>query len=412
MTVARLGQAIYDGLNALATQIQNCNGINPNVQAHLTNETRRLDQELWSSQRLLQIEIDKDVSARNALWKQVEYLQDQVKLANRDRDRACMERDQLQLVKEDHQLREKNISEKFERAEQHWRQQLEDLRKQISVQDEQLKGKRALWLESNPGTSARREAMNATLRDPFNSPSTHQQAMFDSGYLGGHGSTISSSFRSPPRSSFAQPTSNLAPLGAPRGPRRRGNLPTGSALPARVLPLPTYTEGSSFRVRTEFSDPTVDTPPSMALVPYSGEVDPATRYKAEFTNIYELVEGWVKSYANLPNLANDQKIARSNNVLWDFMMNCAYPGHRQDSHTHVMTILNDPNSRCWFVMRMAITYLTKEVMTISAFHHFNPATDAEFADVKKKLQELRGTLYHQFCIQSRIIANFLPRRGH
>jgi hypothetical protein len=236
--------------------------------------------------------------------------------------------------------------------------------------------------------------------------------MFDSGYLGGHGSTISSSFRSPPRSSFAQPTSNLAPLGAPRGPRRRGNLPTGSALPARVLPLPTYTEGSSFRVRTEFSDPTVDTPPSMALVPYSGEVDPATRYKAEFTNIYELVEGWVKSYANLPNLANDQKIARSNNVLWDFMMNCAYPGHRQDSHTHVMTILNDPNSRCWFVMRMAITYLTKEVVTISAFHHFNPATDAEFADVKKKLQELRGTLYHQFCIQSRIIANFLPRRGH
>ena len=397
MTAARLGQAIYDGLNALAAQIHNCSGMNPDVQAHLTNATQRLDQELSSAQRLLQIEIDRDVSTRNALYKQVEYLQDQLKFANRDRDQFCMERDQLKRSLDAIHVKDNQINEKWERAEQNWRQQVDDLRKQVSIQDEQLKGKRALWLESNPGSSARREAMNATLRDPFNSPSMHQQPMIDSGYLGGHGSNAPSSFRSPPRNSYAQVTSNLAPIGAPRGPRRRGNLPTGSALPARVLPpLTTYTDTSSFIAKTEHGGD--DNLGSLAMVPYSGgEVDAAPRFKAEFTHIYELIEGWVKSYANLPNLANDQKIARSNNVLWDFMMNCAYPGHRQDSHTHVMTLLNDPNSRCWFVMRMAISYLTKELLTLGAFHHFNAATDAEFADVKKKLQELRGLLDHPYC---------------
>jgi hypothetical protein len=55
-----------------------------------------------------------------------------------------------------------------------------------------------------------------------------------------------------------------------------------------------------------------------------------------------------------------------------------------------MTLLNDPNTRCWFVMRMAITYLTKDIMTLGVFDKFNPATDAEFDEVKKKLQELRG----------------------
>ena len=391
MTVARLGQATYDGLNAIVVLMHHCNGMNPDVQAHLTNAIQRLDHELSSAQRLLQFEIDREVSTRNALYKQVEYLQDQLKFAARDRDHFCMERDQLQRSLDAIRKQDNKISEKWERAEQNWRQQVEDLRKQVSIQDEQLKGKRALWLESNPGSSARREAMNATLRDPFNSPSTHQQALFDSGYLGGHGSSAPSSFRSPPRSSYAQVTTNLAPIGAPRGPRRRGNLPTGSALPARVVPQTTYNDGSSFQARTEHGGSTVDPQESLALVPYSGEADAAPRFKAEFTHIYELIEGWVKSYANLPNLANDQKIARSNNVLWDFMMNCAYPGHRQDSHTHVMTLLNDPNARCWFVMRMAITYLIKELLTLGAFRHFSPASDAEFADVKKKLQELRGT---------------------
>jgi hypothetical protein len=61
-----------------------------------------------------------------------------------------------------------------------------------------------------------------------------------------------------------------------------------------------------------------------------------------------------------------QAIARSNDIPWAYMMNCTYPAHRQDSHTHVMTLLNDLKTRYWVIMRMAVTYRVKDVMSIYA----------------------------------------------
>ena len=393
MTVARFGQVIHDGLGSITAKLEGCTGINPNVQYHLIHETRRLAQEVFDAQQRAQLEADKVANDRHALYQQIEIAHEQLRTTTSDKDRYCMERDQLRRTMEALRMKEKKNAEKYERLEQQYKQQIEDLHKQISVQDEQLKGKRALWLESNPGSSARREAMNAAMRDPFNSPSTSQRTGYDSGYICGIGSVASSSTRSPPRSSFVPPTANLAPVGAPRGPRRRGPLPVGSALPGKVLPNATWTESSSFRVfKTE---PNTPPPTSMALVPFKVDDDPAPRFKAEYSKIFALVEGWVKTYANIPNLENDQKIARTNDVLWAYMMNCTYPGQRQDSHTHVMTLLEETNSRFWFVMRMSITYLTKEVMTIGVFYGFNPGTDNEFEEVKKKLLE-RGKRAPQF----------------
>jgi hypothetical protein len=393
MTVARFGQVIHDGLGSITAKLEDCTGINPNVQYHLIHETRRLAQEVFDAQQRAQLEADKVANDRHALYQQIEIAHEQLRTTTSDKDRYCMERDQLRRTMEALRMKEKKNAEKYERLEQQYKQQIEDLHKQISVQDEQLKGKRALWLESNPGSSARREAMNAAMRDPFNSPSTSQRTGYDSGYIGGIGSVASSSIRSPPRSSFVPPPASLAPVGAPRGPRRKGNLPVGSALPGKVLPNATWTESSSFRVfKTE---PNTPPPSSMALVPFKTDDDPAPRFKAEFSKIFALVEGWVKTYANIPNLENDQKIARSNDVLWAYMMNCTYPGQRQDAHTHVMTLLDESSSRFWFVMRMAITYLTKEVMTIGVFYGFNPGTDNEFEEVKKKLLE-RGKRAPQF----------------
>lgn len=400
MSVARLGQEIFDGLKDLGSKIQSCKGMNPNVQNYLFNEIRRVDQELANSRVSLQHEFDRAASDRNSLYQQIDQIQQQLEASQQDRDHYCMERDQLQRTVDAIRVKERKNAEKFNKLEQEYKKQIDDLHKQVTVMDEQLKGKRALWLDSNPGSSARREAMNATMRDPFNSPSTSQHTGFDSGFMGGHGSVLSS-LRGPSESSFGQPTSSLAPVGAPRGPRRRGNLPTGSALPAKVIPASIWTEPSTFRpFKTEPSTPPLPAATSMALVPFNNESDPAPVYKAEFTKVYGLVEGWVKTYASTPNLASDQQVARSNDVLWAFMMNCTYPGQRQDAHTHVMTLLNDPNTRCWFVMRMAIAYLTKEVMTIGAFKAFNPGSDGEFAEVKTKLSDLRGKLAQHFHLGS------------
>ena len=74
----------------------------------------------------------------------------------------------------------------------------------------------------------------------------------------------------------------------------------------------------------------------------------------------KLIKGWGRSSPMI------QAIARSNDILWAYMMNCTYSGHRQDSHTHVMTLLDDLKTRYWFIMRMAVTYCVKDVMSIYA----------------------------------------------
>jgi hypothetical protein len=68
-------------------------------------------------------------------------------------------------------------------------------------------------------------------------------------------------------------------------------------------------------------------------------------------------------------------------------MNQTYPGQRQDSHTHVMALIEDVSSRYWFVVRMIIAYLMKEIVIIDLFHTFSPETDIEFTQVKKRLEE-------------------------
>jgi hypothetical protein len=385
MTVARLAQNFSEGMAAITAKINSCNGINSNIQQYLVNEAHRLTQAFTAGQSLLQFEFDKTINERNELYKQLDQSHQLLQAANNDRDRYCIQKDQLQRSVDELRNKEKQNSEKLERAERKWKQERDDLLKQVSAQEEQIKGKRALWLDSNPGSSARREAMTA-IRDPFNSPSASQATGEDSGYIAG-GSLTSPSIQSRPPSLFGSvgPPTSMAPIGAPRGPRRRGHLPTGPAQKAMVLPNNSWGPGTTYKVfNTEPASPPIQ---SMALVPFANEEHPASRYQAEFSKIFALVEGWVKTYANIPNLANDQKIARSNDVLWAYMMNCTYPGHRQDSHTHVMTLLNDENSRYWFIMRMAITYLAKDVMSIDAYYKFSPPTDAQFEEVKKKLQE-------------------------
>jgi hypothetical protein len=55
--------------------------------------------------------------------------------------------------------------------------------KELAFKDEQLKGKRALWMDSHPGSSARRDAMS-TIRNPFTSPTASHKSRFDSNPMG------------------------------------------------------------------------------------------------------------------------------------------------------------------------------------------------------------------------------------
>jgi hypothetical protein len=374
------------------------------IQEPLINDVRKMGQDFNEKQRLLQQNHDRERENRDQLQSDLDEAYRQLRDAIADRDRAFMERDALRSKIDDLRLKHKKSVERVEKIGQHWKQVSDDYMKQISAQEEQLKGKRALWLESNPGSSARRSAMNA-IRDPFNSPSASHTSAFG----GGNTSKVDSmgnvcSTTSPSLQGSFGPSPFQAPTGpAHRGPRRRPNLPVNRAQPG-VESAPVPWGGASTKIYdTRPGDtpinplykpsaaPTPAVPTSTALVLHTNNEDRAPEYQAAFSKIYALVEGWVKTYSNVPNLENDQAITRSNETLWAYMMNCTYPDHRQDSHTHVMALLQDAKTRYWFVMRMAITYCVKDIMSIEVFKKYSTAVEVTINDCKKKLEE-RGML--------------------
>jgi hypothetical protein len=186
-------------------------------------------------------------------------------------------------------------------------------------------------------------------------------------------------FASPPQ--IAIPT---RPSNRVSGPRRRGNLPTARAQPANDFPS-TFNWGSNNS--KVFNTEPGDTPLSMALVLRQDPEAQVWMYQGEITKLFSLIEGWVKTYASVPNLTNDSAIARSNDILWAYMMNCTYPGHRQDSHTHVMALLSEARTRFWFVMRMACQYCVKDMMSLEAFLGFSIPVDNRLNEAKLKLLE-------------------------
>ncbi len=141
MTVARFGQVIHDGLGSITAKLESCTGINPNVQYHLIHEARRLGQEVYDAQQRAQLEADKVASDRNALFQQVEVAHEQLRTTTSDKDRYCMERDQLRRTMEALRLEEKKNAEKHERLEQHYKQQIEDLHKQFRTNNSRGSGR-------------------------------------------------------------------------------------------------------------------------------------------------------------------------------------------------------------------------------------------------------------------------------
>jgi hypothetical protein len=141
-------------------------------------------------------------------------------------------------------LKAKQSAENLLAIQSHWQSVNETLTTRLREQDEQIAGKRALWLQSNPGSSARRDAMNAAIRDPFNSPTAKRS--FDTGGQMGMGGLGSPPMRSPHFNSFdsfTQPRPSLSQQSsfnlqdAPRGVRRVANLHSGTLF-GRAMPGP------------------------------------------------------------------------------------------------------------------------------------------------------------------------------
>jgi hypothetical protein len=202
------------------------------------------------------------------------------------RDHAYNEIEEYKKTIFELQLKAKQSAENLLEIQSHWHSVNETLMTRLREQDEQLAGKRALWLQSNPGSSARRDAMNAAMRDPFNSPTAKRS--FDTGGQMGMGGLGSPPLHSPhfnSFNSFTQPRPSLSQQSsfnlqdAPRGIRRVPNLHFGSPF-GRAMPGP---------------DP----------VPASWDFDPSKLYQTEPGSPKE-EDVIVKSRADLEHLSDDE----------------------------------------------------------------------------------------------------------
>jgi hypothetical protein len=388
------------------------------MQVTLVEHAKLIAQEFGQQQRKLHNAFECAIGDRNQSLAQLEQARRDLEVVVADRDRAYQERDAHQKRINELLLRANKDAESIDRIQAHWKEVNDALVHKLNVQDEQLKGKRALWLDHNPGSSARRDAMNS-IRDPFQSPTLGSQSFgLGKGYMGNRDSPL---MGSPSRSSFNTQASFVLGYGPPpqfaqskpnfsqqesftsnttarRGPRRRPNLPTQRALPAID---PWTPDGRCYN--TEPGSLAGDDAPAPPPVSIRADLegmsadDISDIFQLEWSRLFALIEGFVKIYCSEPNPKSDQAIARSNQALWEFMMNCAYPGMRQDSHTHIMAILNDGSSRHWLAMRMIIGYLANEMLTVEMFGKFGAPEEAELQVVKNKLAE-RGELqlcYHE-----------------
>lgn len=372
-----------------------------NVQESLNNELRAIAREYNEKQRIVQQEMEQGKAVINSQQAQIDCIERQLRTVIVDRNEARAERDKLLQSFNQLHLERKESKERLNDMEKTWVKTHEELRNRVTqleedlkIRDEQIMGKRSIWMETH-SSSARRSIQTGS-RDPFQTPSGNH------GSATGIMSTMTSpqiespltkNFPRPP--SFQDPLSSSAQMNAPAGPstqltlpaRRRPNLPTGRAQPAHEALTCTLSGANGARDHIETEPGDVG---SMALIVHQKDEDLVPQYMAAFLKQYGLIEEWAKKYANIPNPNTDRQTARSNDSIWAYMMNLTYPNHRQDAHTHVVTLLSNADTKFWFVMRMAGQYVFKNILAISAFYGFSNAIDKTLEHVKIKLEE-RGT---------------------
>jgi len=218
---------------------------------------------------------------------------------------------------------------------------------------------------------------------------------------------------------FDSPPVNETPVGGRL--RRRGAIPSGN--PAQFSYTSTTTKESileglaSLPTNTEPGSP--DVLPVRSLLTHGpgstvSVMDDITKYKDLISGLHNVIDEWCTKYTSIPNLEGDRAIATSNGALWAYMMNCTYPGHRQDAHAHVMTLLQDSKTRYLFCIRMAISYCVKEIMSINEFNSYSPETENVLSQCKNALSvrglanEVRQTIIDR---QTKVIEDITIHKG-
>lgn len=360
------------------------NAISKELRGHCYNALRKLSQDFNETQRHAQREWtemvkEHEITKMNLASAERDYAANQKYL-----EAANRENTELRALK----LKQKASLERLNNLEKKWEKVNGELMEKLRIQEEQLAGKRALWLQANPSSSARRDAMNA-IRDPYVTPT---QSGFPSNSLVSLGSPLLTS----ERGSLDAPSKMKIPTGpAADNPnnmlRRKPNLsmlPTG--IPQRSLgSFMSNTNFGTDKSNRQITEPGSKPPPLTGQALLDFYERQAREYRVAVKKILTSIESWTFKFADIPNPHNDRIIASSDEELWDFMLKCINKDDKkvQDAPSQVRTLLSSRPTRGWFVMRMVTTYITEEILNVKNFTGFGFKVDRIIQHVQAKIQE-------------------------
>jgi hypothetical protein len=110
-------------------------------------------------------------------------------------------------------------------------------------------------------------------------------------------------------------------------------------------------------------------------------------YRDDIDRLFQMIEGWTRSYTYNPNYEGDYAIAATEQHTWHYMTTCVNPYRQQEAYTHIMALLADPETRCLFVKRMLVQYCTSNILDIKAWENYSSQVQQAIAAVRKGLAE-------------------------
>lgn len=304
------------------------------------------------------------------------------------------------------------------------------LQKRIEESEKQVSAKRALWLDTHPEPTARREAMISVLDSPKTPtsrvPTTPSARKVTSDPYGlksvaGFDHTI------PRTSSTLQkddtPRSNASGKSLLLNENTSTmTLVSHSPSPASGLDhSPAHTIKSSPRV---FKTPR----PSRSMFGGLGQVDEEgkssrspideawlaranSRISASLSELslndgsLEAIEDrkfqeksedlirscieWATKHCSSPNPDMDGNLAITSPTLWFFLLNLFFPNNKTDSKLRVDALLNDPENRHLLVARTVLGYIQKHIMGVESFEVYSNHIKDVIRNTRAELEKRR-----------------------
>lgn len=253
-------------------------------------------------------------------------------------------------------LRRQKSRENFKRCESKYRGEVDALTKaleqaniKISLQNEQLHERRAIWDAHPEELSTSRMSSQSTIHDPFESPVAQSRATLPYG-----------------ASPYDMPTSSLIPLGSTAS----FTQPVDSESDQTIYHGAIQTHTSQHALsNAEISQQLADF---------------AERLGKDVRLIFTLLEGWVREYCGQMQSQADQQICKQDSNLWDSMQDLLFPGRKFDATQHVISMLLRLDTRLWFVMRMAISHIFTKLLLLEQWKGFSVFTDHAIAEASKR----------------------------